>query len=108
MATYVILTKLAPDAFKDPSEFPDIARTVSEKIKADCPQVTWKESYMVTGPYDVLDVVEASDLTSVERACMIIRAYGHGTTETLVATPWGQFLESLASAKPGVATVGTV
>ncbi len=26
---------------------------------------------------------------------MIIRAYGHSTTETLVATPWKQFLETL-------------
>lgn len=107
MATYVILTKLAADAFKDPSEFPGIARTVNEKIKADCPQVTWKESYMVTGPYDVLDVVDSPDLTFVERACMIIRAYGHGTTETMVATPWAQFIENLSGAKTG-ATVGTV
>jgi uncharacterized protein with GYD domain len=105
MATYIILTKLAADAFRDPAEFPGIAKMVSEKIKADCPQVVWKESFAVSGPYDVLDVVEAPDITSVERACMIIRAYGHGTTETLVATPWADFLKSIGGAK--TATVGT-
>lgn len=105
MSTYIILTKIAPDAFKDPSEFPEIAKTVADKIKADCPQVTWKDSYMVTGQYDVLDVVEAPDVAAVERAAMIIRAYGNATTETLVATPWAQFIESLGEKKAG-ATVG--
>lgn len=106
MATYIILTKLAPDAFKDPAEFPAIAKTVADKIRTDCSQATWKESYMVTGQYDVLDVVEAPDLAVVERACMIIRGYGHGTTETMVATPWPQFIESLTAGKTA-ATIGT-
>jgi uncharacterized protein with GYD domain len=106
MSTYIILTKLSADAFRDPAEFPGIAKMVSEKIKNDCPQVVWKESYAVTGTYDVLDVVDAPDVASVERACMIIRGYGHGTTETLVATPWAAFLEGLG-AKKSTATVGT-
>lgn len=105
MGTYVILTRLAADAFKDPSEFPQIAKTVADKIKADCPQVTWKQSYVVSGLDDILDIVEAPDISSVERACMIIRAYGHGTTETLVATPWAEFLSSLG--ERATATVGT-
>ena len=107
MSTYIILTKLAADAFRDPVEFPGIAKMVSEKIKADCPKVAWKESYAVTGAYDVLDVVDAPDLASVERVCMIIRAHGHGTTETLLATPWADFLKVL-SPKKTTATVGTV
>lgn len=105
MSTYIILTKLAPGAFKDPGEFPGIARMVTDKIKAECPQVVWKESFVITGPYDILDVVEAPDLTSVERACMIIRGYGHATTETMAATPWADFLKGL-SEKKGAATVG--
>ena len=31
----------------------------------------------------------------VEKAAMIIRSYGHASTETLVATPWKEFLSSL-------------
>jgi uncharacterized protein with GYD domain len=106
MATYIILTKLAADAFRDPSELPGIAETVSQKIKAECPQVVWKQSFVVSGTYDVLDIVEAPDIASVERAGLIIRAYGHGTTETLVATPWADFMQTL-SGKKGAATVGT-
>jgi uncharacterized protein with GYD domain len=40
-------------------------------------------------------VVEAKDPKQIEKAAMIIRAYGHSTTETLVATPWKEFVEML-------------
>jgi uncharacterized protein with GYD domain len=95
MATYIILSKVLPEAFDDPKDFTKIARTVAAKIKSDCPKVKWKQSYAVTGRFDVIDIVEAPDLSSVERAAMIIRAYGHSSTETLVATPWDAFLKSL-------------
>lgn len=105
MATYIILTKLAPDAFRDPAEFPGIANAVSEKIKAQCPQVVWKDSYVVTGQFDVIDIVDSPDAGAVERACMIIRGYGHGATETMLATPWADFIASLGG--KAAATVGT-
>jgi uncharacterized protein with GYD domain len=42
-----------------------------------------------------VDFVEAEDLKEIEKAAMIIRAYGHSMTETLVATPWKEFLSAL-------------
>ena len=42
----------------------------------------------------LLILFEASDMKQVE-AAMIIRAYGHSTTETLKATPWKDFLGAL-------------
>jgi len=95
MATYVILSRIAPGAFSDPKEFRKIAETVSEKIKSQCPGVVWKDSYSTLGNFDVVDIVECSDAQQVQRAAMIIRSYGHATTETLPATPWRQFLENL-------------
>jgi uncharacterized protein with GYD domain len=95
MATYVILSRFSPEAFRDPKDFKQLAATVAEKIKSECPGVTWKESYATLGRFDVVDVVEASDLKQVEKAGMIIRAYGHSTTETLTATPWKEFLNTL-------------
>lgn len=105
MGTYIILTKLSPDAFRDPADFPGIAKMVTDKIKATCPQVVWKESFVVSGSYDILDIVESPDINSVERAGLMIRAYGHGTTETLAATPWAEFLDTLSGKK--AATTGT-
>jgi len=47
------------------------------------------------GRFDVIDIVESDDPEQVEKAAMTIRSYGHSSTETLVATPWKDFLEML-------------
>ena len=95
MATYIIMSRFSPEAFRDPKEFRQIASTVSARIKADCPGIAWKSSFATLGRFDVIDVVESNDLKQVEKAAMIIRAYGHSTTETLIATPWDEFLGML-------------
>ena len=95
MATYVILSRFSPDAFRDPKDFKKLAEIVSQKIKADCPGIEWKHSFATLGRFDVVDVVETNDPRQIERAAMIIRAYGHSTTETLAATPWKEFLARL-------------
>jgi len=95
MATYVILSRFSPEAFKDPKEFLKLADKVTSTIRERCPGVKWGESYATLGRFDVVDIVEADDPVEVERAAMIIRGYGHSTTETLAATPWKEFLNSL-------------
>ena len=55
----------------------------------------WKDGYATLGHFDVLDIVEAPSMTEVEKAAMIIRCYGHATTQTMPATPWKEFLKSL-------------
>ncbi len=95
MATYVILSRLAADAFDDPRDFKKMAATVANKIRKECKGVVWKQSYALLGRFDVVDIVEAADVREVERAALIIRAYGHATTETMPATPWNAFIEQL-------------
>lgn len=95
MAAYVILSKISPEAFRTPKDLKKIAETVAAKIKSECPKVTWKESYATLGRFDVVDIVESDEPAQVERAAMIIRAYGHSSTETLAATPWKEFLANL-------------
>ncbi len=95
MATYVILSRFSPEAFRDPKEFKKLAEAVTAKIRSECPGVVWKDSYATLGRFDVVDFVEAHDPKQIEKATMIIRAYGHSTTETLVATPWKEFLATL-------------
>ena len=95
MPTFVILSRISPLAFENPNDFKKIAATVSKKIKAECPKVTWKESFATLGHFDVVDIVESDDPKQVARAAMIIRAYGKSETETLPATPWKEFLKSL-------------
>jgi len=95
MATYIILSRISPQAFSDPFEFKRIAENVAAKIKSQCPGVVWKESYSTMGQYDVIDIVEAESVEQVAKAAMIIRAYGHSTTETLPAIPWQEFLGAI-------------
>ncbi len=95
MATYVILSRFSPEAFRDPKEFKELAAAVTEKIKSECPGAKWKESFATLGRFDVVDIVEAKDPKEIEKAAMLIRSYGHSTTETLVATPWKEFLKML-------------
>jgi len=69
--------------------------TVSNKVKGECRGLEWRHSYATLGRFDVVDVVETNDPKQIEKAVMIIRAYGHSTTETLAATPWKEFLARL-------------
>ncbi len=86
MATYLIFTRLGPDSFREPTEFRKLADRVSEEIPQRCPEVTWKDSYVTLSRYDIVDIVEADNQAAVARA----------TTETMIATPWKEFLQRLA------------
>lgn len=77
MPTYVILSKISPDA----------------RIRKQCPGVTWKQSFATLDRFDVVDIVESRDPEQVARAALLIRGYGHASTETLPATEWKDFLE---------------
>ncbi len=95
MATYVILSRVSPQVLEDPKDFKQLAKMVSDKVKAECPGVVWKESYATLGRFDVVDIVESDDPKQIARATMILRTSGHETTETLLATPWKEFLADL-------------
>ena len=95
MATYIILSRVSTEAFRDYKDFKQEANAVTAKIKSDCPGVVWKESYATMGRFDFVDIVETDDPKQVNKASMIIRTHGHATTETLPATPWKEFLASL-------------
>jgi len=58
----ILLSRISPGAFDDPKDFKALAKDVSEKIKRECPGVTWKESFATLGRFDVVDIVEAADL----------------------------------------------
>ena len=57
MTTYIILSRFSPEAFDNPKHFLELAEQVSKKIKQECPNVKWKDSYATLGRYDVIDVV---------------------------------------------------
>jgi uncharacterized protein with GYD domain len=95
VTAYIILSKIGPEVFKDPPDFRKRDEKIEQAIKKECPGVKWKASYATLGRFDVVDIVEADDYHQVARATLIIRGLGNATTETMLATPWSEFLDEL-------------
>jgi uncharacterized protein with GYD domain len=91
MTTYAMLTRLSPDALKDPSTIGDLANRVIGEIRTRCPHVHWVANYAVLGPYDYLDVFEAADEHDAAKVAAIVRSLGHATTETWTLVPWKRY-----------------
>jgi uncharacterized protein with GYD domain len=101
MPTYVMLTRVSGDALRDPASLEELGFRVTEKLHADCPEVKWLASYAVLGGYDYLDVFEAPDNEVATKVAVVVRSFGHASTETWPATPWERFKQLLRPATSG-------
>lgn len=93
MATYAMLTRLSTEAMTRPESVIELNRAVEDRIKQDCPNVKWVANYAVLGPCDYLDIFEAPDSETATKVSLIVRSFGHATTEIWVTTPWDRFSE---------------
>ena len=93
MGTYVMLTRLSPEALTKPEAVNELNKRVEERIKKECPGVKWVANYAVLGPCDYLDLFEAPDSDMATKVALLVRSFGHATTETWVATQWERFAE---------------
>jgi len=93
MATYVMLTRLSPEAVSRPESVADLNRQVEDRIKRECPNVRWLANFAILGPCDYLDIFEAPDADAATKVALLVRSFGHATTETWVATQWERFVE---------------
>jgi uncharacterized protein with GYD domain len=93
--TYIMLTKLAHGALKNPGELETIEKQIMDRVAGQCPEVKWVTSYAILGPYDYLDVFEAPDLETAMQVSTIIRTYGHAQTEIWGAAPWDRFKDMI-------------
>lgn len=91
MTTYVMQTRLSPEAMTRPESVAELNKKVEEHIKRDCPEVRWIANYAVLGACDYLDIFEAPDPEIATKVALIVRSFGHATTETWLATPWDRF-----------------
>jgi uncharacterized protein with GYD domain len=93
MPTYAMLTRLSPEALARPASVVELNRQVAERLQRECPGITWLANYAVLGPYDYLDIFEAPDVDTATKVSLLVRSFGHATTETWVVTPWERFTE---------------
>ena len=93
MATYVMMTRLSPEALKKPQSVEELNKLVEERVKKECPDAQWLANYAVLGPCDYLDIFEAPDPETATKVSLLVRSLGHATTETWIATPWERFVD---------------
>ncbi len=99
MGTYVMLTKLSPEAVAKPQSLTDLNEEIETRIKKECPDVKWVANYAVLGGCDYLDIFDAPDADAATKVSLIIRSFGHATTETWIATKWDRFEKLVANLK---------
>ena len=103
MATFIMLTRLTHGALQSPSSLENLEREVMERVHAECPDVEWRSSYAVLGPYDYLDIFNAADIGTATKVATIIRTFGHAETEIWAATEWEEFKELVRYLPPAKA-----
>jgi uncharacterized protein with GYD domain len=95
MPTYILLTQFNADAIIDPQEMANLDKMVKKRVGLECPGVEWLDSYILLGRYDALDIFRAPDNQTASKVAVIIRSFGHATTEVLPATSWSDFAHAL-------------
>jgi len=93
MQTYILLTKLAPEAGYQLKDRAEASRNWLELVKNKCPEVHFLNHYALLGRYDFIDIFEAPDEESAAKVSLISRTNGAFYAESLLAIPHKHFLE---------------
>lgn len=95
MSQYVILSKLTDEGRKTLKENPQRIMEVNKELASM--GVTVKEQFVVLGPYDFVNIVEAPDNETVMKMSMELGARGSVELLTLPAIPADSFMQSVMS-----------
>lgn len=93
MLTFVMLTRLSPDAVRSPQTLEELERNAMERVRKECPEVEWISSYAILGPCDYLDIFRTKDVETAAKVSTLVRTFGHAQTEIWSATEWSRFKE---------------
>lgn len=93
MKTFILMTKLAPEAEGQMKKRGEMGRAWLEQVKAKCPEVKFVAHYALLGPYDFMDIYEAPDEEVAAKVSMISLANGASSAESWIALPYKRFIE---------------
>ena len=93
MQTYILLTKLAPQASKQLEDRAKASHDWYTAVKHNCPGVKFLSHYALLGQYDFIDIYEAPNEETAAKVSMISRINGALYAESLIAIPHKRYLE---------------
>jgi uncharacterized protein with GYD domain len=93
MQTYVLMTKLSPDASRHVRDQGRSGQKWLDEVKEKCPQVNFLAHYALLGQFDFLDIYEAPNEEIAAKVSMISLKNGAATAESWVAIPYKRFIE---------------
>jgi uncharacterized protein with GYD domain len=93
MPTYVILSKLTDEGRRTIKENPKRILEVNKELGGM--KVKIKEQFVVLGPYDFVNIVEAPDNETIMKASVEIGSRGSVRLLTLPAIPVGEFVKKI-------------
>lgn len=100
MATFIMLTRLTQSQKGPPLSADMFQQQLVEKISRNCPDVEWRSSFAVLGPYDFLDIFSAPDIDSAMRVAATVRGTGHAHTEIWGAAELHRFKDNIRAIHP--------
>ena len=100
MPKFVLMTKLSPESVRDAQVRRAMGRAWLTKVKNACPEVKWIAHYAILGPYDFMDIYEASTVEAAHKVSLISRAEGAVSAESWQALPYDEFLGLLEEVEP--------
>ena len=93
MPHYVILSKLTDEGRKTLKQNPERILEVNKELEAM--NVKVKEQFVVLGPYDFVNIVEASDNETIMKASVEIGSRGSVKLLTMPAITMDQFAKKM-------------
>jgi len=93
MKTFILMTKLAPDAAAKMEDRESMGKQWMAQIKEKCPEVEFKSHYALLGSYDFCSIYEAPDEETAAKVSMISMANGAMSAESWIAIPYKRFVE---------------
>ena len=93
MQTFILLTKLSPEASKQVKDRAKLGRAWLDQVKQKCPDVNFISHYALLGEYDFLDIYEAPDEETAAKVSLISLSNGAFQAKSLIAIPYKQFLK---------------
>jgi uncharacterized protein with GYD domain len=93
MAIYVMLTSLTDEGRKTVRESPERIKEVNQEVEAMGAKIL--AQYALLGPYDFINILEASDNKAIAKIAMELSSRGTLHTMTMAAMTLDEFISSI-------------